>query len=105
MAVMKKAGLVLALAGIVAAQSSSVVNVFLPGADSQTLLGSIIKSVCYVTPLDQTGRSLKQVLQTGFLEDHDGDRMPNGRRLGRLRFRRSYYRDRWTLDISRPRIL
>ncbi|KAJ9501350.1 hypothetical protein H2202_003144 [Exophiala xenobiotica] len=44
MAVMKKAGLVLALAGVVAAQSSSVVNIFLPGADSQTLLGSIIKS-------------------------------------------------------------
>ncbi len=101
MAVMKKTGLALALAGVVAAQSSSVVNVFLPGADSQTLLGSIIKSVCYVTRLHQIGRFLNQVLQTGFLEDHDGDRMPDGRRLGRLRFRRSYYRDRWAVYVPR----
>ena len=39
-----KPALVLALAGLASAQSS-VVSIFFPGADSQTLFGSIITSV------------------------------------------------------------
>jgi len=43
MGVMKNSAIALALAGVVAAQSS-VISVFLPGTDDQTLLGSIITS-------------------------------------------------------------
>lgn len=42
---MKKSAVVLAIAGVAAAQSPSVVTVFFPGADSQALLGSVITSV------------------------------------------------------------
>ncbi|KAL6248376.1 hypothetical protein RBB50_004631 [Rhinocladiella similis] len=44
MVTMKTTGLALTLAGVAAAQSQSVISVFFPGADSQTLLGSVIKS-------------------------------------------------------------
>ncbi|KAJ9639095.1 uncharacterized protein PV06_07352 [Exophiala oligosperma] len=44
MVAIKTTGLALTLAGAAAAQSSSVVSVFFPGLDSQTLLGSVIKS-------------------------------------------------------------
>lgn len=49
MVTMKTTGLALTLAGVAAAQSQSVISVFFPGADSQTLLGSVIKSVGIAT--------------------------------------------------------
>jgi len=48
---MKKSALVLALAGVAAAQSSGVIGVFYPGAEGQTLLGSIISSDATKTTL------------------------------------------------------
>lgn len=51
MVAIKTTGLALTLAGAAAAQSSSVVSVFFPGLDSQTLLGSVIKSVCFAIVL------------------------------------------------------
>ncbi|OCT44527.1 hypothetical protein CLCR_06189 [Cladophialophora carrionii] len=40
----RTAATALALAGIVSAQSSSVISVFLPGTDQQTLVGSLVAS-------------------------------------------------------------
>ncbi|OQU99132.1 hypothetical protein CLAIMM_04810 isoform 2 [Cladophialophora immunda] len=44
MVAMKKSALALAMAAAVSAQNSSVINVFIPDADDQTLLGSLIAS-------------------------------------------------------------
>ena len=45
MAIMKNPMLVATLASVVVAQSSGVVDVFFPGADGQTFIGSVITSV------------------------------------------------------------
>lgn len=65
----RSAAVALAFAGVVNAQSSSVISLFLPDTDQQTLVGSLIASVCVVP-----GFSAR--LETHFLH-----RMPQKRQL------------------------
>ncbi|OAP64824.1 hypothetical protein AYL99_00796 [Fonsecaea erecta] len=69
MVAMKRSALALAMAAVVGAQSSSVINVFIPDADDQTLLGSLIASDATKTTMAISCPSNADMSECGFGPD------------------------------------
>ncbi|OAL40384.1 hypothetical protein AYO20_00120 [Fonsecaea nubica] len=69
MVAMKKSALALAMATAVSAQTSSVVNVLIPGADEQTLMGSLIASDASKTTMAISCPSNADMSECGFGPD------------------------------------